>query len=482
MIRRVVCIVIVLLLLGYRNMLWIWKLYGWLISRPVQYFPPMYKSLPKLDCEILPVFPIVIIYPKNIGGEFDYAEPRGNKYVLMNHLLQFYEYVIYVDFSLNLEEPSRFQRIIQQAGDVEMITETPRLGVPPTEHILILRKSKWSVIKLQQLYYGKPEDALDQLYTDYGVSMRGDSTRGDLPDLRSGICVYGPEVFNFLRNKSCQKYPWGNISGFSEIESVKLPLVLSSITMGNRIPKYIFQTMETTLLPDVMVKSINKWKQLNPHYSHFYFDSLQCRRFIKDNYPCDVYEAYDKLLPGAYKADFWRYCVLYKYGGVYADSRTTPLVPLDSVLEKYDRFVVPYDYIHSFLWQGFFCSTARHPILRKIIETMCLMIHKGDYGDNSLDITGPSLMGRIVNSYMGNGAHCNFSQGKDVVYGIKILSHGYWDKGYIKYGNIPIIQTYCTRDNKLFLKMGGKEKYFESWFKRRIYKKELGRLGPVRTG
>ena len=29
--------------------------------------------------------------------------------------------------------------------------------------------------------------------------------------------------------------------------------------------------------------------------------------------------AYDRLIPTAFKADLWRYCVLYKYGGVYLD-------------------------------------------------------------------------------------------------------------------------------------------------------------------
>ena len=41
--------------------------------------------------------------------------------------------------------------------------------------------------------------------------------------------------------------------------------------------------------------------------------------FIKNNYPVDVLEAFNKLIPGAYKADLWRYCVLYKLGGIYLD-------------------------------------------------------------------------------------------------------------------------------------------------------------------
>jgi hypothetical protein len=40
--------------------------------------------------------------------------------------------------------------------------------------------------------------------------------------------------------------------------------------------------------------------------------------------------AYDRLIPTAFKADLWRYCVLYKYGGVYLD------IKLGGGLSPYD--------------------------------------------------------------------------------------------------------------------------------------------------
>ncbi len=52
---------------------------------------------------------------------------------------------------------------------------------------------------------------------------------------------------------------------------------------------------------------------------HYLFNDRDCREFIMREYPPDVLNAYDSLLPTAFKADLWRYCVLYKYGGVYLD-------------------------------------------------------------------------------------------------------------------------------------------------------------------
>ncbi len=52
---------------------------------------------------------------------------------------------------------------------------------------------------------------------------------------------------------------------------------------------------------------------------HYLFCDSDCRSFIAREYPPDVLMAYDRLIPTAFKADLWRYCVLYKYGGVYLD-------------------------------------------------------------------------------------------------------------------------------------------------------------------
>ena len=50
---------------------------------------------------------------------------------------------------------------------------------------------------------------------------------------------------------------------------------------------------------------------------HYLFHDAECRAFISREFPDDVLYAYDHLIPTAFKADLWRYCVLYKYGGVF---------------------------------------------------------------------------------------------------------------------------------------------------------------------
>ena len=85
------------------------------------------------------------------------------------------------------------------------------------------------------------------------------------------------------------------------------------------IPLQIWQTYETKNLPPNLHKCVNMLKEKHPDFQHYLFDDTDRREFIKNNYPDEVLCAYDALIPGAYKADLWRLCVLYIHGGIYMD-------------------------------------------------------------------------------------------------------------------------------------------------------------------
>ena len=52
---------------------------------------------------------------------------------------------------------------------------------------------------------------------------------------------------------------------------------------------------------------------------HYLFNDDSCRDFLAITFPPDVVYAYDELIPSAFRADLWRYCILYMFGGVYMD-------------------------------------------------------------------------------------------------------------------------------------------------------------------
>jgi mannosyltransferase OCH1-like enzyme len=105
------------------------------------------------------------------------------------------------------------------------------------------------------------------------------------------------------------------------------------------IPKKIFQTYKTNQVSSGMYDAVNTWIDKNPDWEYHFFDKDDRRNFIKENFPKKVLDAYDTLLPGAYKADLWRYCVLYIHGGVYVDIKAQLLVSLNDVISEDIQFL-----------------------------------------------------------------------------------------------------------------------------------------------
>ena len=76
-------------------------------------------------------------------------------------------------------------------------------------------------------------------------------------------------------------------------------------------------------MPNAVRKSVKLLKQQNPEFKHHMYDETECRKFIADHFPPKVVDAYDHIIPHAIKSDLWRYCIMYKLGGVYIDSKYT---------------------------------------------------------------------------------------------------------------------------------------------------------------
>ena len=65
----------------------------------------------------------------------------------------------------------------------------------------------------------------------------------------------------------------------------------------------------------------------------FYSDAKSIEYFQQKDPRLITY--FNKLKPGAYKADLWRLCVLYKEGGIYLDIKftTSKIFKLDRLLD-----------------------------------------------------------------------------------------------------------------------------------------------------
>jgi mannosyltransferase OCH1-like enzyme len=241
------------------------------------------------------------------------------------------------------------------------------------------------------------------------------------------------------------------------------------------IPLNIFQTWYTLDLPTEMNICVNSIKTLNPEFNYYLYDDEMCRQFIINHFHKDVINAYDSLIPGAYKADLWRYCILYIYGGIYLDIKFQPVNGFKFiVLTDKEHFVLdrPYYLIRKSSWNlynGFMITKKNNPILLKSIEIIVNNVKNKYYGDNCLHPTGPSLLGEIYfNSF--NKSNLQFELVFNAKYKINFTNKiNISTSMNIIYKNTIILQNYTTyrKDQKKAI-----NKYYGIlWKERKIYKK-----------
>lgn len=166
------------------------------------------------------------------------------------------------------------------------------------------------------------------------------------------------------------------------------------------ISKIIWQTYKDPFsqLQPYMIDAINTWKTLNPEYEYRYMDDLQAAQFVLEEYGQEWYDIFLNLPLGVMRGDLWRYMVIYKHGGVYADLDTECLNPIKVWLkEDYDMIVCPETDIHFCQWT--FAASAGNPILKSVLDTIKEKLLSPEYGLPHFvhTHTGPSIWTEGIN-------------------------------------------------------------------------------------
>lgn len=189
-----------------------------------------------------------------------------------------------------------------------------------------------------------------------------------------------------------------------------------SISQGYKIPNIIHQTFISRDLPPEISKIISHNKKICSHCKFIFYDDTDCDNFIKNNFEQKIYDAYKKIndVYGAMKADFFRYCVLYKIGGIYLDIKSVIKIPLFTIIKKDDICILdklrndkePYRTYSPTYEQWLLIFAPNHPYLLEMINMMVDYIERRyipilpNYKLNTkgkiLHVTGPDAFTKAV--------------------------------------------------------------------------------------
>lgn len=154
------------------------------------------------------------------------------------------------------------------------------------------------------------------------------------------------------------------------------------------IPKVIYQTWKTKNLHDNCIKVRDQIQKLNPDYEMILYDDHEMDQFIQSHFDPFIYKCYLTLHVGASKADFWRYCILYKKGGVYLDIDSDLLLPLNELIQEDDQCIITREGNDGCFNNWIMIFEKDHPILLKTIMNCCYNISNRTTHDVCL-LTGP---------------------------------------------------------------------------------------------
>lgn len=177
------------------------------------------------------------------------------------------------------------------------------------------------------------------------------------------------------------------------------------------IPKVIHRTWRSADIPAAALPWTRTWGDRNPDFDIRFYDDAACAAFVAREMP-EYLSVYHRLPRPVQRADFFRYLVVYRFGGVYVDIDMECLRPFDRFLDiaglmlSVEEKLTPTRQLelgYRAPWQlanCVFAAEAGHWFLARLIERIadsqvgCVVTAEPTDGD-VLDSTGPRLLTRL---------------------------------------------------------------------------------------
>jgi Glycosyltransferase sugar-binding region containing DXD motif len=152
-------------------------------------------------------------------------------------------------------------------------------------------------------------------------------------------------------------------------------------------------------LPPVIQENTASFRTVYPHAQYRLWSGAELRDMISENFEFSVVDAFDLLKPFSYKCDLARFCLLYQYGGLYADLAMRAVSPIaapegiEFVAFKALRFLSPR---WTAMSTGLIWAKPRRREMQFAIDYIVENCQLHYYGANPLYPTGPVLFGHAV--------------------------------------------------------------------------------------
>jgi hypothetical protein len=167
------------------------------------------------------------------------------------------------------------------------------------------------------------------------------------------------------------------------------------------IPRRIVQTWSSHLVSQSMGFATEAVIRLNPEFEYLFYTADEALDFVKTNFNKYVHRAYSQLSENA-RADLFRYCFLYKHGGVFVPMKSVPQVPLYSYMPMTTGVVliepIQQEAIHMSI--SIMASPPSHPCIEFVIRQITWFVLSSTQGKIQMDIAGSNKIGQTIYHYV----------------------------------------------------------------------------------
>ena len=109
---------------------------------------------------------------------------------------------------------------------------------------------------------------------------------------------------------------------------------------SKKIEPNFFQTFKSSKVDEDHNEKYSNFRKKNPEFNFYFFDDLDMDEYMEKNWSHrKIYKIYKDSIFGASKADIWRYCILYQYGGIYLDFDSSIEFELSTIPNDVSEFI-----------------------------------------------------------------------------------------------------------------------------------------------
>jgi len=222
------------------------------------------------------------------------------------------------------------------------------------------------------------------------------------------------------------------------------------------IPANIFLIWLGSPIPELVQENFNLIKEKNKNFNCLIYNDEMAEKFLKENFDENVCSAFTTLVPQAYKADLLRYCLLYKYGGIYIDTKMSPVngFTFDELLDK-EYFAKDIETSGNGVYNAVLVCKKNNNVMKMAIDKIIENIKNDFYGNSSLLPTGPLLLKSF------------FKENEIRDFDLKLTDSYSSNNAFVAKKNKNILKV----DMNIYSKRNNKKHYTELWYSKQIYKK-----------